>query len=82
MVTKTIPDKHTAQTYLRRPTTNNTTYIRGRSSSTANDYKKFNFSYMQSNKISNGFNKPKNMIHSSRVNISGQDFKVEIYKDD
>ena len=37
---------------------------------------------MQSNKISNGFNKPKNMIHSSRVNISGQDFKVEIYKDD
>ena len=46
MVTKTIPDKHTAPTYLRRPTTHNTTYTRGRSSSTANDYKKFNFSYM------------------------------------
>lgn len=58
MVTKTIPDKHTAPTYLRRPTTNDTTYIRGRSSSTTNDYKKFNFIYMQSNKISNGLNKP------------------------
>ena len=57
MVTKTIPDKHTAPTYLRRPTTNDTTYIRGRSSTT-NDYKKFNFIYMQSNKISNGLNKP------------------------
>ena len=75
MVTKTIPDKHTAPTYLRRPTTNDTTYIRGptylrrpttndttyirgRSSSTTNDYKKFNFIYMQSNKINNGLNKP------------------------
>jgi len=46
MVNKTIPDKHTVSTYLRRPTTHNTAYIKGRSSSTANDYKKFNFSYM------------------------------------